>query len=69
MALEQSIVSGSLNPAAVKVLRNTYTLLSLTLVFSAAIVCSSNGRQCTLHGSMDACSIHRLPMDGGEKQK
>ena len=37
MALEQSIVSGSLNPAAVKVLRNTYTLLSLTLVFSAAM--------------------------------
>jgi len=35
MALEQSIVSNSLNPAALKVLRNTYTLLSLTLVFSA----------------------------------
>jgi modulator of FtsH protease len=35
MALEQSVVSNSLNPAALKVLRNTYTLLSLTLVFSA----------------------------------
>jgi len=35
MAIEQSVVSNSLNPAALKVLRNTYTLLSLTLVFSA----------------------------------
>ena len=35
MATKQAIISNSLNPEAVKVLRNTYTLLSLTLMFSA----------------------------------
>ncbi len=37
MALEKAIVSTALDPAAVKVLRNTYTLLSMTLVFSAVM--------------------------------
>jgi modulator of FtsH protease len=37
MALDKAIVSTALDPAAVKVLRNTYTLLSMTLVFSAAM--------------------------------
>ena len=37
MALDKAIVSTALDPAAVKVLRNTYTLLSMTLVFSAVM--------------------------------
>lgn len=37
MALEKAIVSTALDPAAIKVLRNTYTLLSMTLVFSAVM--------------------------------
>ena len=33
-----------------KVLRNTYMLLSMTLVFSAAMAGVANGNQCPLHG-------------------
>jgi len=35
MATKQAIISNSLNPEAMRVLRNTYTLLSITLIFSA----------------------------------
>ncbi len=35
MAYDKAIVSTALDPAAVKVLRNTYTLLAMTLAFSA----------------------------------
>ena len=37
MATKQSVLTNTLNLDAVKVLRNTYTLLSLTLLFSAAM--------------------------------
>ena len=38
MAIKQEVLTNILNPEAVKVLRNTYTLLSITLLFSA-IMC------------------------------
>ena len=38
MATKQEVLTNTLNPEAVKVLRNTYTLLSITLLFSA-IMC------------------------------
>lgn len=37
MMTDKAIVSTALNPAAVKVLRNTYTLLAMTLTFSAVM--------------------------------
>lgn len=37
MAIEKAVVSTSLDPAAAKVLRNTYALLAMTLAFSAVM--------------------------------